>query len=71
MAEAELKPCPFCGGSAFINPHSYWNIKTHRSTDHTFGVVCEVCNAQTTQFFYTDDEAIEAWNRRATNDKTD
>ena len=64
---AELKPCPFCGGEAFVDIHSYWEIETQGFTDRTYGVVCGDCHMQTRQFFYTENEAIEAWNRRVDN----
>ena len=45
----ELKPCPFCGGKAFI--------------DSEFsGVYCN-CGAELT-FFESDKEAAEKWNTR-------
>lgn len=61
----ELKPCPFCGGEAEINPHSFWNEKEKDFTDKTFGVVCGECQTSGNQFYGTEAEAVEAWNRRA------
>lgn len=56
--QSELKPCPFCGGDAYID-------------DDTMGhsVVCcknIECRAQG-PFRPTDDEAIAAWNTRASD----
>lgn len=60
----ELKPCPFCGGEAFVDVHSFWNEDTQDFTDHTYGAGCEVCLVKTISFYNTEKEAIEAWNRR-------
>ena len=60
----ELKPCPFCGGEAFINERyeSRWRI------DPTgFTVLCKDCKAGIRHYFATRREAAEAWNRRADN----
>lgn len=51
--EIELKPCPFCGGKAFL--------------DSEFsGVYCN-CGAELT-FLESDKEAAEKWNRRPIED---
>lgn len=52
---ADLKPCPFCGGEAKI---------FKMASDQLKMVVCSDCMAQS-GLFLTDNEAIEAWNRRA------
>ena len=60
---AELKPCPFCGGEAELN---------HSITGTYFDVVCKdpycrgftrVCN------YSTEEKAIEAWNRRVSENE--
>ena len=50
----KLKPCPFCGGEAKINKREY-------------SIECTRCSAYM-GYFYTKQEAIEAWNRRVTDD---
>ena len=62
MSEQKLKPCPFCGGEAKLKiiPKYYGDI---------YWVKCEECNAETPSDFEKD-EAIEAWNRRANDDRT-
>ncbi len=47
----KLKKCPFCGGEAHVV-----GILTR-------WVVCDECGAEL-KFFKTEEEAIEAWNRR-------
>lgn len=58
---AELKPCPFCGDSAFLCDIPY-SCEPGRLV--MWAVECNGCH--TTTFEYdTKEEAIEAWNRRA------
>lgn len=60
----KLKPCPFCGGEARIL-HNYaggeWSYAE-----------CKVCRCSTEKFMKSfavasDEQAIEAWNRRITD----
>ena len=53
----ELKPCPFCGGEAFV-----WR------TSHRTWIECENYNVDTHRVAFSstnEKEVIEAWNRRA------
>lgn len=55
----DLKPCPFCGGEAFVQ-----KFRIDGTGRFFISVACRVCFAQTghrTKEAY----AIEAWNRRA------
>ena len=55
----ELKPCPFCGGLAFM---------THDEDDPQFDteIYCCICEASIRRIGEGNRaEAIEAWNRRA------
>ena len=53
----ELKPCPFCGGDAKIV-----DVEDLKG----FFALCKHCNAST-RIFYSEEVAIEAWNRRVDN----
>ena len=61
----KLKPCPFCGGKALMWS---WNGGTR--------IDCENWSGKDERTHYvgvgerTEAEAIEAWNRRASNDNT-
>lgn len=65
----KLKPCPFCGetrsgflllsGTAY-NPFPYWDSGI-RGEECGY-VICYNCNAMIKA--HTEEEAIEAWNRR-------
>ena len=57
---AELKPCPFCGGRASIVLKG-----------GSFFVYCNRCpGAVVTDYVHqSEEEAIEAWNRRAEDGK--
>ena len=61
--QIELKPCPFCGGEAIV---LHWD-----GTD-AFSVGCVntfVCHGgtHTSRAYQSEQEAAEAWNRRADN----
>ena len=60
---AELKPCPFCGGKAFLT-----NDLATYGCDVMYRVICENCNIST-PLKWTEEKAIEAWNRRAEDGK--
>lgn len=55
-----LKPCPFCGGEAFV--HMLGN-----EIAKGYYIACDECGAKTIVFGY-EAEAIEAWNRRVATD---
>lgn len=68
----ELKPCPFCGGKANIG---YGRIASHEAIV-TITALCCNCHIGIFKYrskenewntFQTEEEAIEAWNRRADN----
>ena len=59
MSDEKLEPCPFCGGKAGI---SYGRMGDTRMPY----VECLECAAGS-DFCFTEEEAAEAWNRRATD----
>ena len=60
----ELKPCPFCGGEAEMCEDSITAFGKYRKL---YVVVCKNLCVKTRQW-YSEEQAIEAWNRRANND---
>ncbi len=68
----ELKPCPFCGHMPALED---WTRGYDRAElpHWTWSVACEYdgcpCNPSTGDAYMTANEAITAWNRRATNGK--
>ena len=61
MNEAELKPCPFCGGKATL-----WEEVT---ADRPWHILCG-CGGRV-GWFLKREEAVEAWNRRDTDGEAD
>ena len=57
LTMAELKPCPFCGGEAELFTYG----------DGKFLPKCSVCWGMIEEWFSSEEEAAEAWNRRADN----
>jgi Lar family restriction alleviation protein len=57
-----ILPCPFCGSPASYDDHD---------TDHygldVPGVECDLCSVR--NFADSEEEAIEAWNKRIINTK--
>lgn len=54
----ELKNCPFCGGEAKLS-----NVLGRA------GVICKDCQAEMRGYLdMTEEEVIEAWNRRASDE---
>ena len=55
----ELKPCPFCGGKAEIIIE-YGTV--------TVGCTNKECDITMGKAVFTDEEAIQHWNRRANDE---
>lgn len=60
--ELKPKPCPFCGGKAEI---IIFNIEYGTVT---VGCTNEECDITMGKAFFSDKEAIQHWNRRASNE---
>lgn len=59
MTDAKLKPCPFCGSDQIEHIDWYHNVRMRCVLCDTLGTSCERL-----------DQAIAAWNRRATDSDT-
>jgi Lar family restriction alleviation protein len=57
-----LKPCPFCGGSN-VTVHVFEEGRGG-GYDPWVAVMCDDCDIQG-ETHKTEEEAVEAWNRRA------
>ena len=55
----ELRPCPFCGGEA--------NLYQTFGVDRPYHILCG-CGGRV-GWFVTEQEAVDAWNRRTTDEQ--
>lgn len=53
---SELKPCPFCGGEAYI--------QGGENEDCPWFIDCNKCQCEIEYFSVTKQQAIDAWNER-------
>ena len=58
----ELKPCPFCGGEAYVARD---RLAQYHGGYVWFGCGCKRCRVQYRTLSDTEEEAIGLWNRRA------
>ncbi|MBR4016353.1 MAG: Lar family restriction alleviation protein [Oscillospiraceae bacterium] len=63
----ELKPCPFCGAKSELCMEPWDFEKREPAKDAKYVVECGECLSRT-DTYNSEDEAIEAWNRRTDND---
>ena len=63
----ELKPCPFCGGKAYMKTIQAKRRMFTKAKDYPY-IRCVICHTSTAACF-TEEEAIEAWNARVDHDK--
>lgn len=71
MADIKLKPCPFCGGEARLR-HENFGVDKY-SYCQCVNSACEAKtrNVMISTLFSSDEKAVEIWNRRADNGKSD
>ena len=73
MSEIKLKPCPFCGGEAYIDTFIERGdgYGKYASWYEVYTVCCvnELCHyrPQTERYASTIETAAEMWNKRANN----
>lgn len=60
----ELKPCPFCGSKPQITENKL-NLRSI-----LYGVICvgDEHHSVSVGYFQSEEEAVNAWNRRINND---
>lgn len=69
MTATELLPCPFCGATdEVMTTADFWAGAIPTEAEVANQVGCTVCDIWTPAFD-TEEEAIAAWNRRATHDR--
>jgi len=60
---SQLKPCPFCGGEAWIR-----SFRTYIESIHGIGIKfyvnCTDCGIDGPGTHFTESDAANAWNRR-------
>lgn len=59
-----LKPCPFCGKDAQMKIRRHWDNRgqyTPQCTDTS-------CPGRITKFWLDKEQAVEAWNRRVSDE---
>ena len=63
----ELKPCPFCGAEAAFSDVCFATSSYHPYKRTYRKIFCKKCGGET-KAWGTESKAVEAWNRRVSND---
>lgn len=66
MPKHNLRPCPFCGGFGYVHAIRYSSAPEEYTIGAWHDDGCYLKNAFPT--FETKQEAIDAWNRRSTDE---
>ena len=64
----ELKPCPFCGEEYVPGVEGHVKVTETAKSGPRYGVKCYRCGGRA-EWFDTEAEAIEAWNRRRRDER--
>lgn len=59
----ELKPCPFCGGEAYLKSACSETVVVGIIPVNEYKVICKKCRCNSGEWMQKS-KAIEAWNRR-------
>lgn len=76
MKEAELKPCPYCGGKAILDKKTEcWGHGMYITEHYVRCTECHARGRSEAEYDMKREECInkcqEAWNRRATDERAD
>ena len=63
MAETYIKPCPHCGGAAYLTQNY-----SYKCRGYFVFVKCDICGAQGKIYNSPEEPAAEDWNSQPCND---
>lgn len=63
MAETEIKPCPHCGGIAYLTQNY-----SYKARSYFVFVKCDICGAQGKIYNSNEEPAATGWNNQPCND---
>ena len=63
MRTQKIKPCPYCGGKAYLDFEQNENTDSY-PTNTLWAVVCDQCGAILYPF-QTKEDAVNGWNAKA------
>ena len=63
MSDVELKPCPFCGGEAYLKSALSDIVVAYVIPTNEYKVICKNCRCSSGVWMQKS-KAVETWNRR-------